>query len=66
MLLQQDCMQHDDGSQSMVKVPFASSEETCSLLALTISTFNTPTQQVTAFKEPTLDTSTGQSTHETK
>jgi len=37
MLLQQDCMQYDDGSQSKVKVAFTSTKETCTTSAFTIA-----------------------------
>jgi len=68
MLLQQDCMQYDDGSQSKVKVTFTSTEETCTTLAFTICALNAQPRKVTACKKPTSDpsTSSSQSTQETK
>jgi len=68
MLLQQDCMQHDDGSQSKIKVTFTSTEETCTASAFTICALNTQPRKVTACKKPMSDpgTSSGQSAQETK
>jgi len=68
MLLQQDRMQHDDGSQSKVKVAFTSTEETCPSSAFTICALNAQPRKVTACKKPTSDpgTSSGQSAQETK
>jgi len=68
MLLQQDCMQYDDGSQSEVKVAFTSTEETCTASAFTICALNAQPRKVTACKKPMSDpgTSSGQSTQETK
>jgi len=68
MLLQQDCMQYDDGSQSEVKVVFTSTEETCTASAFTICTLNAQPRKVTACKKPMSDpgTSSSQSAQETK
>jgi len=66
MLLQQGCMQHDDSSQSEVKVAFTSPKETCTMSVLTICAFNTQPWKVTAFKMPTSDHGASQSTQETK
>jgi len=66
MLLQQDCMQHDDSSQGKVKVAFTSPEETCATSALTICASNTQPWKVTAFKTPTPDPGTSQSTYKTE
>jgi len=68
MLLQQDCMQYDDGSQSKVKVMFTSTEETCTASVFTICTLNAQLRKVTACKKPTSDpgTSSSQSAQETK
>jgi len=51
MLLQQDCMQHDDSSQSEVKVTFTSTKETCTMSAFTICTLNAQPRKVTACKK---------------
>jgi len=66
MLLQQGQMQHDDSSQSEVKVAVTSPEETCTTSALTICAFNTQPWKVTALKTPRPDPGTSQSTHETE